>query len=92
MDIGKIHPFELPYYDMVPADPSMEQMHDVVCTQQRRPTAHNVWMENDVIQTISINNKNHLRLGLRGNVPNYERMLGNKSSIAVNCSKGEEKC
>jgi hypothetical protein len=49
--IGKVHPFELPYYDAVPADPTMEQMHDIVCVQQRRPKIHDEWMDNEVWDT-----------------------------------------
>lgn len=35
--------FQLPYFDMVCADPSIDDMKRVVVTEQRRPTMASVW-------------------------------------------------
>ncbi|XP_077584178.1 activin receptor type-1C isoform X2 [Stigmatopora nigra] len=35
--------FQLPYYDLVPSDPSVEDMRKVVCEQKRRPNIPNQW-------------------------------------------------
>lgn len=35
--------FQLPYYDMVPSDPSIEDMKKVVCEQKLRPNIPNQW-------------------------------------------------
>ena len=40
--------FQLPYYDMVPADPSVDDMKRVVATEQRRPASNPAWLNNHV--------------------------------------------
>ncbi|XP_061547683.1 activin receptor type-1C isoform X1 [Phycodurus eques] len=35
--------FQLPYYDLVPSDPSVEDMRKVVCEQKLRPNIPNQW-------------------------------------------------
>lgn len=35
--------FQLPYYDMVPSDPSVDDMKRVVCEQKVRPSVPNQW-------------------------------------------------
>ncbi|MGH0120688.1 UNVERIFIED_CONTAM: hypothetical protein FKN15_035074 [Acipenser sinensis] len=35
--------YQLPYYDMVPSDPSIEDMRKVVCDQKLRPNIPNQW-------------------------------------------------
>nr|XP_027778993.1 TGF-beta receptor type-1-like isoform X2 [Marmota flaviventris] len=42
--IGGIHEdYQLPYYDLVPSDPSVEEMRKVVCEQKLRPNIPNRW-------------------------------------------------
>uniref|UniRef100_A0A915KCD7 receptor protein serine/threonine kinase n=1 Tax=Romanomermis culicivorax TaxID=13658 RepID=A0A915KCD7_ROMCU len=53
---GTIDPFEVAYYEYVPADPSLESMKQCVCVEKRRPSIPNSWyiyqldsdLENDV--------------------------------------------
>uniref|UniRef100_A0A1A9WJF2 receptor protein serine/threonine kinase n=1 Tax=Glossina brevipalpis TaxID=37001 RepID=A0A1A9WJF2_9MUSC len=45
--------YALPYYDVVPADPSIEDMRTVVCDQGLRPSISALWQENKVLSTIS---------------------------------------
>lgn len=40
--------FQLPYYDMVPSDPSIEDMRKVVCDQRLRPSIPNQWQSCEV--------------------------------------------
>ena len=35
--------YQLPFYDMVPADPQIEEMRKVVCTDRARPVIPNRW-------------------------------------------------
>lgn len=40
--------FQLPYYDLVPSDPTMEDMRKVVCEQKLRPSVPNQWQSFEV--------------------------------------------
>ncbi|PIK43817.1 Alk4/5/7 [Apostichopus japonicus] len=40
---GIYEDYYLPYYDMVPADPSLDEMRRVVCMENRRPSIPNRW-------------------------------------------------
>lgn len=43
--------FQLPYYDLVPSDPTIEDMKKVVCEQKLRPNVPNQWQSCEVRQT-----------------------------------------
>lgn len=50
---GRISPgvheeYQLPYYDLVPSDPSIEEMRKVVCDQRLRPNVPNWWQSYEV--------------------------------------------
>lgn len=40
--------FQLPYNDLVPSDPSIEDMRKVVCEQKLRPNIPNQWQSCEV--------------------------------------------
>lgn len=40
--------YQLPYYDLVPSDPSVEEMRKVVCEQKLRPNIPNRWQSCEV--------------------------------------------
>lgn len=40
--------YQLPYYDLVPSDPSIEEMRRVVCDQKLRPNVPNWWQSYEV--------------------------------------------
>lgn len=42
--------FQLPYYDLVPSDPTIEDMRKVVCEQKLRPNIPNQWQSCEVRQ------------------------------------------
>lgn len=44
--------YQLPYYDLVPSDPSIEEMRKVVCDQKLRPNVPNWWQSYEVILTL----------------------------------------
>jgi len=45
---GIVEDYQLPYYDMVPSDPSYEDMLEVVCVKGLRPTVSNRWNSDEV--------------------------------------------
>lgn len=40
---GIFEDYQLPYYDMVPSDPSLEDMRKIVVTERHRPATPNRW-------------------------------------------------
>ncbi|XP_042172018.1 activin receptor type-1C-like isoform X2 [Oncorhynchus tshawytscha] len=44
--------FQLPYYDMVPSDPSVEDMRKIVCDQKLRPNIPNQWQSCEALRVI----------------------------------------
>lgn len=40
--------YQLPYYDLVPSDPTIEEMRKVVCDQKLRPNIPNWWQSYEV--------------------------------------------
>ena len=46
--------FQLPYYDLVPSDPTIEDMRKVVCEQKLRPNVPNQWQNCEVRQRQSV--------------------------------------
>lgn len=47
-NIGIHEDYQLPYYDLVPSDPSVEEMRKVVCEQKLRPNIPNRWQSCEV--------------------------------------------
>lgn len=53
-DVGGLcEEYQLPYYDMVPADPTHEEMRRVVAIERRRPDIANRWQSNEVLHVMS---------------------------------------
>ena len=46
--LGLYEDYQLPYFDMVPSDPTHEEMRKVVVTDRRRPDIANRWQTNEV--------------------------------------------
>ncbi|KAM9448128.1 activin receptor type-1C-like isoform 1-T2 [Salvelinus alpinus] len=44
--------FQLPYYDMVSSDPSVEDMRKIVCDQKLRPNIPNQWQSCEALRVI----------------------------------------
>ncbi|CAF1169660.1 unnamed protein product [Adineta steineri] len=44
--------YQLPYEDILPNNPSLEQMHDVVCIQKFRPLPSSRWKNNSILSYI----------------------------------------
>lgn len=56
--------YQLPYYDLVPSDPSIEEMRKVVCDQKLRPNIPNWWQSYEVKSAfISMSLSSPLRKG-----------------------------
>uniref|UniRef100_A0A3Q3BMV0 Activin receptor type-1C n=1 Tax=Haplochromis burtoni TaxID=8153 RepID=A0A3Q3BMV0_HAPBU len=51
-DRGLHEDFQLPYYDMVPSDPSIEDMRKVVCDQKLRPSIPNQWQSCEALRVM----------------------------------------
>ncbi|XP_040827969.1 activin receptor type-1C isoform X3 [Ochotona curzoniae] len=49
---GMVEEYQLPYYDMVPSDPSMEEMRKVVCDQKFRPSIPNQWQSCEALRVM----------------------------------------
>ncbi|EDW57262.1 bone morphogenetic protein receptor type-1B [Drosophila virilis] len=45
--------YALPYHDVVPSDPTFDDMHAVVCAKGYRPPIPLRWQEDDVLATVS---------------------------------------
>uniref|UniRef100_A0A7G3ANA7 receptor protein serine/threonine kinase n=1 Tax=Lutzomyia longipalpis TaxID=7200 RepID=A0A7G3ANA7_LUTLO len=45
--------YQLPYYDLVQPDPTIEEMRKVVCLDQQRPNVPNRWHTNGILYSIS---------------------------------------
>ncbi|CAO1393595.1 unnamed protein product [Diamesa serratosioi] len=53
-NIGNIYDeYQLPFYDVVQPDPSIEEMKKVVCLDKQRPSIPNRWQASDVLYSIS---------------------------------------
>ncbi|KAK3571613.1 hypothetical protein QTP86_015347 [Hemibagrus guttatus] len=52
--IGGIHEdYQLPYYDLVQSDPSVEEMRKVVCEQKLRPNIPNRWQSCEALRVMA---------------------------------------
>jgi TGF-beta receptor type-1 len=53
-NVGGIYEeYQLPYYDMVPSDPTIEEMRKVVCTDRQRPQIPNRWQSCEALRIMS---------------------------------------
>lgn len=48
--LGIVEDYQLPFYDIVPSDPSLEDMKKVVCDDRQRPGIPNRWQTIEVRQ------------------------------------------
>ncbi|XP_051815602.1 bone morphogenetic protein receptor type-1A-like isoform X2 [Acanthochromis polyacanthus] len=49
---GIMEDYQLPYYEMVPSDPSYEDMLEVVCVKGLRPTVSNRWNSDECLRAM----------------------------------------
>lgn len=51
---GHAEEAQLPYFDLIPSDPTLEEVWKLVCVEQRRPSLPNTWSQHEVweIRTI----------------------------------------
>ncbi|XP_006872100.1 PREDICTED: activin receptor type-1C isoform X3 [Chrysochloris asiatica] len=49
---GIVEDYQLPYYDMVPSDPSVEEMKKIVCDQKFRPSIPNQWQSCEALRVM----------------------------------------
>ncbi|XP_034936474.1 TGF-beta receptor type-1-like isoform X2 [Chelonus insularis] len=53
-NVGGIHDeYQLPFYDLVPSDPTIEEMRKVVCVDRQRPSIPNRWQSIEALQVMS---------------------------------------
>lgn len=45
--------YQLPYYDQVPPDPTIEEMRKIVCTDMQRPTIPSRWQASTVLSSMA---------------------------------------
>lgn len=46
--VGIVEEYKPPFYDLVPNDPSFDEMRKVVCVEQQRPFIPNRWFSDPV--------------------------------------------
>ena len=51
---GTVDDYQLPYYDLVPSDPSVEDMRVIVCDRKRRPSFSDKWHQSQVLYMLPI--------------------------------------
>lgn len=49
---GIVEEYQLPYHDLVPTDPSYEDMREVVCIKRQRPSFANRWSSDEVLSSV----------------------------------------
>lgn len=49
---GIVEEYQLPYYDMVPNDPSYEDVREVTCVKCLRPTVSNRWNSDECLRAV----------------------------------------
>ncbi|XP_038152754.1 bone morphogenetic protein receptor, type IBb [Cyprinodon tularosa] len=47
---GVVEEYQLPYFDVVPTDPSYEDMREVVCIKKQRPSLANHWSSDECLR------------------------------------------
>jgi len=53
-NVGGIYDeYQLPFYDVVPSDPSIEEMRKVVCLDRQRPSIPNRWQSYETLRAMS---------------------------------------
>uniref|UniRef100_A0A8C4NEM9 receptor protein serine/threonine kinase n=1 Tax=Eptatretus burgeri TaxID=7764 RepID=A0A8C4NEM9_EPTBU len=45
--------YQLPYYDLVPSDPAIEEMRRIVCEQKQRPNIPNRWQSIEALRVMA---------------------------------------
>ncbi|KAK3789870.1 hypothetical protein RRG08_060423 [Elysia crispata] len=50
---GIFEEYQLPYHDMVPSDPSLEEMRRVACVEKQRPAIPNRWQNVEALRVIA---------------------------------------
>lgn len=46
---GIVEDYQLPYFDMVPSDPSLDEMRKIICDDKQRPAIPNRWQAIEVL-------------------------------------------
>ncbi len=54
--VGIVEDYKPPFHDVVPSDPSFEDMKKVVCVDQQRPNIPNRWFSDPVSKIQTVNN------------------------------------
>lgn len=50
---GIVEEYQLPYHDLVPSDPSMEEMRKVACEEKHRPAIPNRWHTHESLRVMA---------------------------------------
>ncbi|XP_033727883.1 TGF-beta receptor type-1-like [Pecten maximus] len=50
---GIVEEYQLPFYDLVPSDPSLEEMRKVVCDDKHRPAIPNRWHSHESLRVMA---------------------------------------
>lgn len=47
--LGHAEEAQLPYFDLIPSDPTLEEVRKLVCIDRRRPSLPNPWNQHEVL-------------------------------------------
>lgn len=96
-NVGGIHDdYQLPFYDQVPPDPTIDEMRKVVCIDRQRPSIPNRWQSIEVKVHLSELNlhvieKNYKQItGIASDVKSDERMLVSQRCRKINGFEDQE--
>ena len=54
VETGLCEEYQVPYFDMLPGDPSFDEVKKVVVTEQKRPLVPNRWYRDEVCSKYSM--------------------------------------
>lgn len=67
--VGILEEYQLPYHDLVPTDPSYEDMREVVCIKRLRPSFPNRWTS-DEVKYINVCYIQYVHISVHKSLPN----------------------
>ena len=59
-ETGLCEEYQIPYYDMLPGDPSFDEVKRVVLTDKRRPSVPNRWYRDEVSKSPVTSSSNEI--------------------------------
>lgn len=93
---GILEEYQLPYHELVPTDPSYEDMKEVVCTKRLRPSFPNRWTSDEVYHLYThtharfASTKFFISAVFETDGETDDRMLGSQPRLPPHSPQGEK--